>query len=258
MDPGNQASSQSPSVPQGTYDYLAQAGSAMDPGNQASSQSPSVPQSQTAILFQPGNSYPSWFVDDIQVPQGNYIYLAQAGSAMDPVTRRYAPEPGSCVVAISGASTLHCDGMTKQASTYAIFYGKDNLKNHVAKGDEEQNDRHVLYVAEMQACIYALNDAFNFQEYLGVNGQMLARLVIKFSTKGLKKALTKSMPTWRNNEWNLLKSGGKFFYLVKELSDQLDKLEKTGTDVNFWFVPKSETKEATDLADSFLLSLQKR
>ena len=166
------------------------------------------------------------------------------------------------IIAIDGA----CPGNgSDQAAKSAcgIHFG-DGARNYALRVREKSGYTHTSQRAELHAAIAALDLATVY----AINGGQsdcdlnqcptpcrVVNLVIKSDSAYLVNSMTRDIHKWRTNGWmTAKKTAVKNKDLFVQIWNQVDKLEKMLTAVDFWLVPRDLNADADELANEGLNS----
>lgn len=198
--------------------------------------------------------YPGYFsMQDIQVSQGPYVFLACPNSPRCPCCTLYAAHYECPVISIHGL--CETDNKNRVRSAGSIFLGPNNKHNLAIplKGD----DRQTSQIAELSACIYALqlvNKNMNRwkKERTRDSPSKLAMVVIKSDSPYIVNGAAEWVLKWKTNGWKNCK--GQLVANVEDwkiLDALVEKLEQK-IRVKFWLVSREENAAAESAAKTAL------
>lgn len=204
--------------------------------------------------FHPMIYYPSDFsTQDIQVPYGPYLFLACPNSPRCPCCHLYSAHYECPVISIHGICEK--DKKSGPRSAGSIFLGPNNKHNCAIplKGA----DRQTSQIAELSACIYALqlvNKNLNRwkKERDRDSPSRLAMVVIKSDSAYIVNGIAEWVVKWKRNGWKNCK--GQPVANVEDwkiLDALVEKLEHQ-IRVKFWLVSREENAAAEQGAKAAL------
>lgn len=203
--------------------------------------------------FHPRLHYASYFsTKDMQVPQGPYFFLACPNSPQCPCCGLYCAHYECPVISIYGICEKDKNGARSAGS---IFLGPNNKHNCAIplKGDDRQTNQ----IAELSACIYALqlvNKNLNRwkKERDRDSPSKLAMVVIKSDSAYIVNGIAEHVFKWKTNGWKNCK--GQPVANVEDwkiLDALVEKLEQQ-IRVKFWLVSREENADAENGAKAAL------
>lgn len=198
--------------------------------------------------------YPSYFTaQDIQVPQGPYIFLACPNSPRCPCCTLFAAHYECPVLSIHGLCEK--DHKNRLSSAGSVFLGPNNKHNLALplKGD----DRQTTQIAELSACIFALqlvNKNINRwkKERTRDCPSKLAMVVIKSDSPYIVNGASEYVWKWKTNGWKNCKgqpvANAEDWKILDALLEKLEQKIR----VKFWLVLREENLAAENGAKAAL------
>lgn len=208
-------------------------------------------QAGSSRRFDPANHYASCFtIQDIQVQRGRYVFLACPDSRQCPCCHLYDAHYDCPVVSIHGVCSN--GSKTEVRSASGVFFGPNNKLNLALPLDGAL--RHTGQVAELAACIYAVNKAGkNLEKWKRERAPLdvpskIHTLVIKSDSAYIVCGITEWVQKWKSNGWKNCKGqpvanadGWKI------LDGMVETLEKE-IYVKFWLVSREDNAVAENAA----------
>ncbi|KAL4805411.1 ribonuclease H-like domain-containing protein [Aspergillus unguis] len=178
--------------------------------------------------------------EDIECHDQTWVFMACPESdTQSSGGRRRTYHLGCIIIAIAGACSN--SGDNNGVSSAYTFLGAGNPQNVISSLD--CNRKHTTEVAELGACIEALNRAVLVERWRPFG--KVNSITIKSSSEYVVLGMTERTHKWRENGWKTAAGEPvENAAVFKHIAKQVDELEAKGVKVQFWLVPAEDNKFA--------------